>query len=304
MVDEECISAEEQLAAIGQAVITTDPHGVIVYWNPAAERLYGWPAHEAVGRNIAEVTVSDVGQDVAIEIMTALRDGVPWSGGFPVRCRDGSAFAALVTDSGIYRDGRLVGIVGVSSNLGIAIGPLLERSADAALVLRHDAVVTYASPAVGLLFGWEQAGLVGRPVVDLLHDDDQPSLGRLLEDVLRHPGPHPAVEVRVSAFGGWRWAEAVFTNLLDDPTVRGVVCNIRPSPARAAREEAETRSRQLETALQTRLVIERAKGLLMGRDDIGADEAFCVLRSYARTHRLALQDVCRQVLEHQVVLPG
>ena len=95
-----------------------------------------------------------MGQDVGAEIMAALRDGVPWSGGFPVRRKDGTTFPALVTDAGVHREGRLVAIVGVSTNLGSAIRPLLERSTDAALLLRHDAVITYASPAVETLFGW------------------------------------------------------------------------------------------------------------------------------------------------------
>lgn len=302
MSHEQQISAEEQLAAIGQAVITTDPAGMIVYWNPAAERLYGWAAQEALGRDVATVTVSEVGQDVGAAIMAALRDGVPWSGGFPVQRKDGSTFPALVTDAGVYREGELVGIVGVSTNLGSAIRPLLERSTDAALLLRHDAVITYASPAVELLFGWEQESLVGTCVVDLIHDEDRPALGQLLEDVVAHPGAHPPAEVRVQAFHDWRWAEAAFTNLLDDPTVRGVVCNLRPSPARVAAEAAELRARQLETALQTRLVIELAKGLLMGRDGVTPDAAFCSLRSYARAHHLTVHDVCRRLVEGEPLI--
>lgn len=302
MVDDGCISAAEQLAAMGHAVITTDPDGVIVYWNAAAERLYGWTAQEVVGRNVADVTVTEVGQDVALAIMAALRDGVPWSGGFPVRRRDGSTFPALVSDAGIYREGRLVGIVGVSTNLGSAIRPLLERSTDAALLLRHDAVITYASPAVELLFGWEQDALIGTSVVDLLHADDRTALAELLEDVVLRPGAHPLAEVRVQAFHDWRWAEAAFTNLLDDPTVRGVVCNLRPSPARVAMEQAEVRAHQLETALQTRLVIELAKGFLMGRDGVTPDAAFCSLRSYARAHHLTVHDVCRRVVDGEPLI--
>ena len=103
------IEPSDQLAAIGQAVITTDLDGVVLYWNRAAQELYGWTAQEAIGRNIASLTVPEVAQEVAADIMVALRDGVPWSGGFPVRRKDGSRFPALVTDSGIYRDGSLVG---------------------------------------------------------------------------------------------------------------------------------------------------------------------------------------------------
>ena len=86
------IDPSEQLAAIGQAVITTDVHGVVAYWNPAAQDLYGWTADEAIGRNISTLTVPEVAQQVAADIIAALRDGVPWSGAFPVRGKDGTSF--------------------------------------------------------------------------------------------------------------------------------------------------------------------------------------------------------------------
>jgi PAS domain S-box-containing protein len=297
MASDPHISAAEQLASMGQAVITTDPDGVIVAWNPAAEQLYGWTAGEAVGRNIATLAVPEVAQGTAADIMAALANGVPWSGGFPVRRKDGTLFPALVTDAGIYRDGAMIGVIGVSTNLGAALRPLLERSTDAALVLRSDAVITYSSPAVELLFGWEQDALLGTSIVPLLHEDDRHALATLIEDVVAHPGVHAPVEVRVKAWSNWRWAEAAFTNLLDDPMVRGVVCNLRPSPARAARERAELRAHQLETALESRLVIELAKGYLMGRDGVTADEAFASLRSYARSHHLTVHAVCERVAD-------
>jgi hypothetical protein len=65
--------------------------------------------------------VPEVGQEAA-DIMAAVRDGVPWSGGFPVRRKDRTRFPALVTDAGVYRDGALVGIIGVSTNLGCRCG--------------------------------------------------------------------------------------------------------------------------------------------------------------------------------------
>jgi PAS domain S-box-containing protein len=297
------IGPDEQLSALGQAVITTDVDGVVVYWNPAAERLYGWSAAEAVGRNIATLSVPDVTQDVAAEIMAALRGGRPWSGGFLVRRKDGTMFPALVTDAGIYRAGGLVGIIGVSTNLGTALRPLLERSTDAALVLNSQAVVVYASPAVEQLFGWEQHELLGRSIVPLLHAEDRPGLAGLLEDAVTRPGVHPPIEVRVRAFHAWRWAEAAFTNLLDDPDVRGVVCNLRASPARAAQEQAETRVRQLEQALESRLVIELAKGYLVGREGLTPDAAYQRLRHHARSHHLTLHGVCRRVVTGELELP-
>ncbi|MFC4784384.1 PAS domain S-box protein [Nocardioides sp. MAHUQ-72] len=300
MSGEPTIDPADQLAALGQAVITTRLDGTILAWNPAAERLYGWTTEEAVGENIASLCVPDLALEVAEEIMDALRAGVPWSGGFPVRRKDGTLFTALVTDSGVYRSGELVAIIGVSTNLGTALQPLLERSTDAALVLRSDAVITYASPAVKQLFGWEENEVVGSSLVPLLHPDDRAALAVYLSDAVRQPGARPAHEVRVRRGDGWAWAEAALTNFLDDPYVRGVVCNLRRSLAHTEDESAEERVARMETALQSRLVVERATGFLAGRHGITQDAAYQRLVQHGRRHHQSLQDVSRRVLADEL----
>ena len=296
------IDPADQLDAIGQAVITTDVQGVVVYWNRAAQDLYGWTPDEAIGRNIAVLTVPEVAQEVAADIMAALRDGIPWSGGFPVRRKDGNRFPALVTDAGVYRDGTLVGIIGVSTNLGTALRPLLERSTDAALVMRSDAVISYASPAVRQLFGWREEEIVGQSIVPLLHPEDRPALGRFLQKILAEPGAHPPLELRIRRGDEWVWTEAAMTNLLDDPVVRGVVCNLRLSPRRTAHEEAENRARQLQAALDSRVIIEQAKGFLAGRDGISPEAAFERLRHHARARHLAVRDLARRVIDNDALV--
>jgi len=296
-------SPDEILESVGQALIVTDAAGLVRYWNRAAQEQFGWTAEDAVGRNVRELTVPEVGQRSAEDIMKALRNGVAWSGSFPVRRKDGSVFSALVTDSGIYRDGELVGVVGVSTNLGTALRPLLERSTDAALILRSDAVVAYASPAVRQLFGWEDS-IVGTSVVPLLHPDERAALAQFMETVVAEPGAHPPLELRLLTEEGWVWAEAALTNLLDDPEVRGVVCNLRRSLRREAHETAETRVAQLNTALRTRVIIEQAKGFLAARHDIEPDEAFERLRRYSRNHHLVIHEVARQVVARELDLPG
>ncbi|HEV3469101.1 MAG TPA: PAS domain S-box protein, partial [Pyrinomonadaceae bacterium] len=106
------------LDTVEQAVIATDADGRITFWNRHAEKLYGWGAAEVLGRNVVEVTPADASREQAGEIMSCLSAGQTWSGEFLVRRRDGTAFPALVTDSPILDDaGRLVGVVGVSSDL-------------------------------------------------------------------------------------------------------------------------------------------------------------------------------------------
>lgn len=292
----ETFTSTELLDSLGKAVIATTLDGTVRFWNPAAERLYGWTAEEALGRDIADLAVPEVAQDVAEDIMEALRTGGSWSGGLLVRRKDGTLFPALVTDSGIYRGGVLVGIVGISINIGRTVRPLLERSTDAALMLRSDAVVTYASPAVGQLFGWDPAALLGASIVPVIHPEDRRRLSKFLEEVVAVPGAHPAVELRVRHGEGYVWTDAALTNLLDDPEVRGVACNLRLSPRREALDAAEERAQQLQTALDSRVVIEQAKGYLAATQGLQPDEAFAVIRAHARRHRLRTHDVCRAVL--------
>ena len=54
---------------------------------------------------------------------------------------------------------------------------------------------------------------------------------------------------------------------------------------------------QLQTALNSRVLIEQAKGLLAGRHGIGVDEAFTQLRNYARSHSERLTDVAAKTMQ-------
>lgn len=291
------------LASIGQAVIVTDLDGVVTYWNKVAEELYGWTAEEALGRKVEDLTVPNLAKEQAEEVMAALRKGTPWTGGFPAGRKDGTVFPALVTDASILREGEVIGIVGVSTNLGNVLRPFLERSTDAAIMLRSDAVITYASPAVQELFGWPEREVVGQPIVPFVHPDDRAALADFLLDLASNRGAHPPLELRVRKDGTWVWAEAAFTNLLDDPVVRGFVCKLRPSPRRAAQEQAETLASQLKLALDSRLIIEQAKGFLAGRDGVTMEAAFERLRRHARSNHLSIHDVCRRVVAGELVLP-
>jgi len=145
------------LDGLGQAVIATDPAGTILYWSPAAESLYGWPADEVIGRNILEVTPTDVSREQGAAIMSALAAGEVWSGVFRVRARNGESFMASVTDVPLLSDVHGVsGIVGVSapSQAPIDIVALIHRFAAAcksvwpdqiALAVRARRVVVPAS---------------------------------------------------------------------------------------------------------------------------------------------------------------
>lgn len=288
------------LRSLGHAVITTDLEGRIVDWNPAAEQLYGWAADEVIGRDVVDVTVPEPGHALAAQVMAALRAGRSWSGGFTVRRKDGTTFPALITDAGISDErGQLVGIIGVSTELGNALRPLLGRSSEPAVVLDDGGAVTFVNPAAASSFGWSEERMHGRLLWDLVHPDDRGPAETHFRDLRRAGGHAEPIEFRLAdgTEEDYRWVEAVLTDLLDDPAVRGVVCNLRDvTERRRDRDRLAELTRQLQQALTTRVLIEQAKGMVAAQRGIGVEEAFDVLRRHARDHNATLQAVAHAVV--------
>jgi PAS domain S-box-containing protein len=108
----------ELLRHIGQSVIATDLQGNVIYWNNRAEETYGWSSAEAMGQSIVDLTPAEQTMEQASEIMKALSAGNSWSGELLVKRKDGSIFPADVTDAPIIdSDGKLIGIIGISSDI-------------------------------------------------------------------------------------------------------------------------------------------------------------------------------------------
>jgi PAS domain S-box-containing protein len=106
------------LNAVGQAIVATDTNGTIIYWNHAAEQLYGWSEAEVIGRNIVDVTPAETSKKQAAKKLNKLIAGESWSGEFVAKRRDGTPFLAIVTDAPITDDkGEIIGIIGVSTDI-------------------------------------------------------------------------------------------------------------------------------------------------------------------------------------------
>ncbi|MGV1079492.1 MAG: putative bifunctional diguanylate cyclase/phosphodiesterase [Candidatus Nanopelagicales bacterium] len=98
------------------------------------------------------------------------------------------------------------------------------------LVTLHEANgdVKYASPALALAVGKGEFELRGTGLADVVHPDDQRAVMQALYKVQRRPGDSIEVMSRVrDPQGQWRWMQSRLHNLLEDPHVRGIVCNTR-----------------------------------------------------------------------------
>jgi PAS domain S-box-containing protein len=299
-------AAAPLMESLGQAVIATDLDGRVRYWNAGAERMYGWTAAEAVGRPSAELNQPSVDQAQSDEIFDAVRSGGQWSGGLTFRRKDGTVLSALVTDAGIFDDnGDLIGVVAVSGGVGSAVRPVLAHTSDAAVILDPAGRVNHVSPAAARMFGWTDESVAGGPVWELLHRDDRIDAIEHYRAVVSSSVTRQTLECRVlRADGTSCWVDVLFIDLLDDPVVHGVVCNLRDITDRVdERQQRTVLIEQLQTALHSRVEIEQAKGMIAARCGLAVDKAFLVLRRYARDHNLKLHDLARDVVLGEIQLP-
>ncbi|KAL9249546.1 putative serine/threonine-protein kinase SIS8 [Drosera capensis] len=105
------------LQSMGQSVHIIDVDRRVLYWNRAAENLYGYSAAEALGRHVYDLILDVHDYAVADHIIEHVMRGEKWTGQFPVRNKLGNRFLVIATDTPFYDDdGSLIGIIIVSSD--------------------------------------------------------------------------------------------------------------------------------------------------------------------------------------------
>jgi diguanylate cyclase (GGDEF)-like protein/PAS domain S-box-containing protein len=117
---------------------------------------------------------------------------------------------------------------------------LVHHASDVFTVIGADAVIRYQSPAIKQVLGYPTEDIIGRSFLDLVEPDDQDIAGQLFERSRMRSGVPTVGEVRMRPLGDGqapRRFEMTATDLLDDPTVRGLVLNYSDITERAQYEE-------------------------------------------------------------------
>ena len=154
----------------------------------------------------------------------------------------------------------------------------------------------------------EAAELIAREdpnlTIVMVHRDDDHALALISEAVEYASGPVIATV---------RDGDADFLARAAEHGISAYVQGTEPESVQGAIEVALRRYReaealagkvdQLEGALQRRIVIERAKGILMERHRTGEREAFDLLRENARAGSRRVVDVAQAVVDGHALLP-
>ena len=204
-----------------------------LWMSPSVTPTYGWDPLEMVGRSGAEfIHPDDLGglaeqiakSDVDTQVLMRFR----------FKHRDGSWRWTSTADRGfVMPDGRLVRAVWmrdvdaqVRAELDLAereaqFRLIAENANDVVFRANADGTITWVSPSVLTVLGWQRAEFQAHNVVQLVHPDDLPETQILQPEVAEFGAEGRTAEVRYrTADGQWRWMRVIGREIRD---ARGVV---------------------------------------------------------------------------------
>lgn len=122
---------------------------------------------------------------------------------------------------------------------------LIQNSSDIIRVLDQDGLVVYESDSAERILGYPQGYMVGKNPLDYIHPDDLAQVNQDLQGVFDRTNSGIPSEFRIrKADGEYIWVEALASNLLDVPSVNGIVVTTRPIQQRKEAEDALRKSEQ------------------------------------------------------------
>jgi len=275
------------------AIVTVDGRGRIESFNPAATHLFGWTEREVVGKPF-EILIDQAARDRNLGAFaddlgdqddssrTVVRE-------MPTMRKDGSAFVADLTLA-MFGGRRAPSIVAVFRDITerkqveTALGAqaarfrsLIDNSTDIIALAEIDSSIAFLSPAFERVLGFQAAERLGTSAMDLIWPDDLARMRALFERAVGCPREVIPWELRVRhRDGGYRWLEGTATNLVDEPSVRGIVVNCHDVTDRKATTDALTQLSRAVEQSPVSIVITDPHGTINY-----VNPKFCSLTGYA-----------------------
>jgi rsbT co-antagonist protein RsbR len=190
---------EQSFTASPLATIEWDTQGSVRSWYPAAERIFGWRADEAIGKNIIQLLVPALALEQVQLVVDAILSGQAENSRNLNVTKDGRAIMCQWYNT-VLRDGagNIIGALSQTEDITLqtqreaelqTFYALAENAPDGVLVASLEGEISYANTAMRALLGFDDNQVSG---VQVLAHLDAP------QATLEEMG------VEIAASGSWR----------------------------------------------------------------------------------------------------
>jgi PAS domain S-box-containing protein len=189
--------ARARLSAIvafsDDAIVSKTLDGIITSWNPAAERMFGWTAAEAIGKHITLIIPRERHAEED-GVLAQIRLGERVDHFQTVRvAKDGRPVYISLSVSPIHDvSGRVVGASKVAHDVSdrrlyqisrAHLAAIIDSSDDAIVSKTLDGIITSWNPAAERMFGWTAAEAIGKHITLIIprerHAEEEGVLARI-----------------------------------------------------------------------------------------------------------------------------
>jgi two-component system cell cycle sensor histidine kinase/response regulator CckA len=164
---------------------------------------------------------------------------------------------------------------------------LIEKSSEAILVSERGGAFAYASPAAELIFGRSEPEIRGARILDFVHPDDRSRVVEGMAKVRDESKQALLLEFRIVRPDGHVLSvKSTSRNLLDEPTISGIVTNLKDITERATAAHALRASEARFARLAEAGIIGIVSANISG-DIFDVNETFVTTTGYTRHELLA-----------------
>jgi PAS domain S-box-containing protein len=175
------------------AILSKDLDGVVLSWNGAAEKLFGYTADEIIGRPIRIIIPHDR-QAEEDAVLAAVRRGETVDHFETVRRRKDGSFVPISLTVSPIRDqtGKIVGASKIARDLtrveraqrdALRLASIVDSSDDAIASKDLDGVITSWNRAAERMFGYSADEIIGKSVRTLIPEDRHDEEDRVLAQI-------------------------------------------------------------------------------------------------------------------------
>lgn len=145
-------------------------------------------------------------------------------------------------------------------NSEIKLEKLIENSSDIITIISKEGIIKYGSPSARKIFNIKQGELIGKNVFELFHEDDLSKMKRVFQEILETKEAVLIPEFKVRRPDRKIvYFDAIARNLLEEPTIKGIVANVRDITSKKLMEESQRKLIEL-----PRIILEKyANGIAL-----------------------------------------